>query len=158
MCLGGGFKAIRRSELPHHEQAEADVVVLDTVGELATLFQIATVVFLGGSLVPSGGHNVLEPAFWGKPVVFGPYMSNFAEIAELFLENSAARQIESPEELEVALWDLLSDSARSEALGAAASALVVTQRGATERSLAEIAAVFPPNSEASGAASGTNCF
>ena len=150
MCLGGGFKAIRRSELPHHEQAEADVVVLDTVGELATLFQIATVVFLGGSLVPSGGHNVLEPAFWGKPVVFGPYMSNFAEIAELFLENSAARQIESPEELEVALWDLLSDSARSEALGAAASALVVTQRGATERSLAEIAAVFPPNSEASG--------
>ena len=55
--------------------------MLDTIGELAQLFQVATAVFVGGSLVDQGGHNILEPAVFGKPIVFGPYMQNFAEIA-----------------------------------------------------------------------------
>ena len=55
--------------------------MLDTIGELAQLYQIATAVFVGGSLVDQGGHNILEPAVFGKPIVFGPYMQNFAEIA-----------------------------------------------------------------------------
>ena len=84
LAVGAGLETVRRSGLPVDGEPRAAVVVLDTVGELATLFQIATVVFLGGSLVPAGGHNVLEPAAWGKPVVLGPYMENFAEIAELF--------------------------------------------------------------------------
>ena len=82
-----GVAAVRRSRLSEFGAGPADVVVLDTVGELAALFRAATVVFLGGSLVPAGGHNVIEPAVWGKAVVFGPHMENFAEIAELFLAN-----------------------------------------------------------------------
>ena len=80
-CRHEGFKTVRRSELPIDAEPRADVVVLDTIGELATVYQLATVAFVGGSLVATGGHNILEPAVFGKPIVFGPHMSNFAEIA-----------------------------------------------------------------------------
>ena len=149
LSAGHGFETVRRSELPVDGEPRAAVVVLDTVSELATLFQIATVVFLGGSLVPAGGHNVLEPAAWGKPVVFGPHMENFAEIAELFLSNRAAFQIRSADALEPALSTLLGDPVQRAALGAAARALVGTNRGATDRSLTVIAALLPPVAAAS---------
>ncbi len=80
-CARGGLRVMRRTELRVDAEPRADVVVLDTIGELAQLFQIATVVFVGGSLVDQGGHNILEPAVYGKPIVFGPHMQNFAEIA-----------------------------------------------------------------------------
>ena len=148
LAVGHGLDTVRRSALPVDCEPRAAVVVLDTVGELATLYQVATVVFLGGSLVPAGGHNVIEPAAWGKPIIFGPYMQNFAEIADLFLTNQAARQIESPEALEPALTDLLGDPVRRAALGAAARALVETNRGATDRTLAVIASLLPPAADA----------
>ena len=144
LAAGQGLETVRRTELPVDGEPRAAVVVLDTVGELATLFQIATVVFLGGSLVPAGGHNVLEPAAWGKPVVFGPHMENFAEIAELFLTNRAACRIRSADALEPALVTLLGDPVQRAALGAAARALVEANRGATDRSLAAMAALLPP--------------
>ena len=144
LAEGFGLETVRRSELPVDGAPRAAVVVLDTVGELATLFQIATVVFLGGSLVPAGGHNVLEPATLGKPVVFGPHMENFAEIAELFLTNRAACQIPSADALEPALSTLLGDPVQRAALGAAARALVVANRGATDRTLTAMAALLPP--------------
>ena len=139
-----GIAVVRRSRLPAAGAGPADVVVLDTVGELAAAFGMATVVFLGGSLAPVGGHNVIEPAAWGKPVVFGPHMRNFAEIADLFLANRAARRIAGAEELEPVLEELLSDPRERAALGAAARSLVAANRGAAARSLAEIAAVLPP--------------
>ena len=74
--------------------------ILDTIGELAQLYQVATVVFVGGSLVDAGGHNILEPAVFGKPIVFGPHMHNFAEIARTFLENRGAIQVQADAELE----------------------------------------------------------
>ena len=80
-----GFVTVRRSELPIDAEPRADVVVLDTVGELAQLYQLATAAFVGGSLVDHGGHNILEPAIFGKPVVFGPHMQNFKEIADAFV-------------------------------------------------------------------------
>ena len=144
LAAGQGLDVVRRSDLPVDGEPRAAVVVLDTVGELATLFQIATVVFLGGSLVPAGGHNVLEPAAWGKPVVFGPHMENFAEIAELFLTNRAACQIRSADALEPVLSTLLGDPVQRAALGAAGRALVAANRGATDRSLAVMAALLPP--------------
>ena len=144
LAAGQGLDVVRRSDLPVDGEPRTAVVVLDTVGELATLFQTATVVFLGGSLVPAGGHNLLEPAAWGKPVVFGPHMENFAEIAELFLTNRAACQIRSADALEPALSTLLGDPVQRAAVGAAARALVASNRGATDRSLAVIAAVLPP--------------
>ena len=78
-------------ELPIDAEPRADVVVLDTIGELAQLYQLATAVFVGGSLVDHGGHNILEPAIFGKPIVFGPHMQNFKEIADAFLAQRRGR-------------------------------------------------------------------
>ena len=85
------FVTARRSELPIDAEPRADVVVLDTIGELAQVYQLATVVFVGGSLVDHGGHNILEPAVFGKPIVFGPHMQNFKEIADAFLHEQRGR-------------------------------------------------------------------
>ena len=87
---------VRRSDLPIDAEPRAEVVVLDTIGELAQVYQIATAVFVGGSLVDTGGHNILEPAVFGKPIVFGPHMQNFKEIAEAFVAHDAAVQVPNP--------------------------------------------------------------
>ena len=91
IARGEGFATARRTELAIDAEPRADVVVLDTIGELAQVYQLATVAFVGGSLVPTGGHNILEPAVYGRPVVFGPSMTNFAEIAEMFLAKRRGR-------------------------------------------------------------------
>ncbi len=139
------FLTARRSELPVDAEPRAEVVVLDTLGELAQLYQIATAVFVGGSLVDAGGHNILEPAVFGKPIVFGPSMQNFAEIAASFVSAGAAVQIASERELEPELWRLLTDPVRRAQLGAAARALVEANRGAKDKTLAVIEAVLPPD-------------
>ena len=140
----GGWKVARRSELPVDAEPRQDIVVLDTIGELAQLYQVATAVFVGGSLVDQGGHNILEPAVFGKPVVFGPYMQNFAEIARAFIDNDAAIQIRTGRELEHALMGLLTDPVRRARLGAAARALVEANRGARGKTMTAIARVLPP--------------
>ncbi len=141
-----GWNVTRRSELRVDSEPRCDVVVLDTIGELAQLYQIATAVFVGGSLVDAGGHNILEPAVFGKPIVFGPYMQNFAEIVQTFLENGAAIQIQSGRELESVMMDLLGDPVKRASLGAAARALVEANRGARGKSLSAIAQVMPSDS------------
>jgi 3-deoxy-D-manno-octulosonic-acid transferase len=145
LAAGEGYRVARRTDLAIDTEPQADVVVLDTIGELARLYQVATVVFVGGSLVPAGGHNILEPAAFGRPVVFGPHMKNFAEIANDFLRRHAACQVRDPRELERELVDLVGDPVRRAALGAAARALVDANRGAAERTLDEIAALMPPD-------------
>jgi 3-deoxy-D-manno-octulosonic-acid transferase len=137
------FVTVRRSELPIDDEPRAEVVVLDTIGELAQVYQVATVVFVGGSLVDMGGHNILEPAVFGKPIVFGPHMQNFSEIASAFLVNDAAVQVPSERALEGALVALLTDPVRRARLGAAARALVESNRGARDRTLAVIADLLP---------------
>jgi len=119
-------------------------VVLDTIGELAQVYQIATAVFVGGSLVDTGGHNILEPAVYGKPIVFGPHMQNFGEIAETFLNNGAAIQVRTGTELEETMPSLIGDPVRRARVGAAARALVESNRGARERTLAVIRDLLPP--------------
>src|SRR4051812_43902340 len=144
ICRHEGLSTIRRSELPIDAEPRADAVVLDTIGELAQLYQIATAVFVGGSLVPSGGHNILEPAVFGKPIVFGPYMENFGEIAEAFVTNGAAVQLRSERELDAVVLSLMNDPVRRARLGAAARALVDANRGARDKTLAAIAQLLPP--------------
>jgi 3-deoxy-D-manno-octulosonic-acid transferase len=139
-----GWTVARRSELPVDAEPRQDIVVLDTIGELAQLYQVATAVFVGGSLVDQGGHNILEPAVFGKAIVFGPHMQNFAEIARAFLENDAAVQIRSGRELEQALLGLLTDPVRRARLGAAARALVEANRGARGKTMTAIARVLAP--------------
>ena len=138
------FITVRRSDLPIDAEPRADVVVLDTLGELAQLYQLATAVFVGGSLVDYGGHNILEPAIFGKPIVFGPHMQNFKEIAETFLTNGAAVRVESERELEQTMMLLVADPVRRARLGAAARALVEANRGAKDKTLAVIANLLPP--------------
>jgi len=145
-----GFRTVLRSELAIDEEVRADVVVLDTIGELAQVYQAATVVFVGGSLVPIGGHNILEPAVYGKPIVFGPHMQNFSEIAEAFLTGRAAVQVKSGREMEDALIELLSEPEARMRLGERARALVEANRGARERSLAAIAELLPLPPAATG--------
>jgi 3-deoxy-D-manno-octulosonic-acid transferase len=140
----GGWRVARRSELPVDAEPRQDIVILDTIGELAQLYQVATAVFVGGSLVDQGGHNILEPAVFGKPIVFGPYMQNFAEIARAFIDNDAAIQIRTGRELEHALMALLTDPVRRARLGAAARALVEANRGARGKTMTAIARVLPP--------------
>ena len=140
------FFTVRRTDLPIDAEPRAEVVVLDTIGELAQVYQIATAVFVGGSLVDTGGHNILEPAVFGKPIVFGPYMHNFKEIADAFVAQDAGIQVHNPRGLEDALLALLTDPVRRARLGAAARALVESNRGAKEKSLAVIAQLLPVRS------------
>src|SRR5437764_13859026 len=88
------------------------VLLLDSIGELASLYRLADGAFVGGSLVPSGGHNILEPAAFGKVPVFGPSMENFAEIASRFVSAGAAIQVESPEDVGVAWIESLRNPER----------------------------------------------
>jgi len=144
LARDAGFVTTRRSELPIDAEPRADVVVLDSIGELAQLYQLATAVFVGGSLVDHGGHNILEPAVFGKPIVFGPHMQNFKEIADTFVSNDAAVQLESERELDDALLALVTDPVRRARLGAAARALVEANRGAKTKTLAMIGELLPP--------------
>ena len=145
LCRQEGLSTVRRSELAIDAEPRADAVVLDTIGELAQLYRIATAVFIGGSLVAAGGHNLLEPAVYGKPIVFGPHMENFAEIADLFLTNGAAIQVRAPRELQQTVLSLMGDPVRRARLGAAARALVDANRGARDRTLEVIATLLPPD-------------
>jgi 3-deoxy-D-manno-octulosonic-acid transferase len=138
-----GFATMKRSDLPIDVEPRADVIVLDTIGELAQLYQLATAVFVGGSLADHGGHNILEPAVFGKPIVFGPHMQNFKEIADTFLANGAALQVGSDEDLDETLIALATDPVRRARLGAAARALVEANRGAKGKTLAVIADLMP---------------
>ncbi|MCG6928495.1 MAG: 3-deoxy-D-manno-octulosonic acid transferase [Acidobacteria bacterium] len=125
-----GFRCRRRSTLEPGAWGDGEVLLLDTLGELARLYALASVVFVGGSLVPSGGHNILEPAAAGKPVVVGPHMENFQEIADQFLSEEALVQVGSPEDLGGAVAELMLDEARRRALGERARGLVERNRGA----------------------------
>ncbi len=147
-------KFIRRSRLPIPGPAQSrdgqssnnsiipdDVTVLliDSIGELASLYGIADGAFVGGSLVSSGGHNILEPAAFGKIPVFGPSMENFAEVASRFVSAGAAIQVESPEDAGVAWIELFRNPERMKKMSEAARQLVASSRGATDRAVAEIA-------------------
>lgn len=142
-CRSEGWRVSRRSDLAIDTEPRVDIVLLDTIGELATVYQLGTVVFVGGSLVATGGHNILEPAVFGKPIVFGPHMENFREIASAFVANGAGVQVAGAHEFEEAVVSLMGDSVRRARLGAAARALVEANRGAKEKSMAVLADLLP---------------
>ena len=125
---------IRRSELPASRERAA-VIVLDTVGELAKIYSVASVVFIGGSLVPTGGHNMLEPALLRKPVLYGPHTTNFRESAELLLEAGGALLVDHPTRLEERVAELLADPARRSRMGEAALQAVLSRQGAVKQTI-----------------------
>jgi 3-deoxy-D-manno-octulosonic-acid transferase len=139
-----GLRILRRTELAVDTEPAADVVILDSIGELAHVFHVATVAFVGGSLVDHGGHNILEPAVHGKAIVFGPHMQNFTEIAAAFLQRQAAVQVQSAAELAEVWTRLVGDAVERGRLGSAARALVEANRGAKPKTLEAVAALLPP--------------
>jgi 3-deoxy-D-manno-octulosonic-acid transferase len=126
---------------------DTDVLLLDTVGELASLYRIANVVFIGGSLVPSGGHNPLEAAVFGKAPIFGPSTENFRGITASLLEAEAAIRVRDSSDLGRQWVALLEDDARREQMGARARALVEKSRGAVARALEVIVAILHDSAE-----------
>ncbi len=129
-----GYGVVLRSEGKPCD-AQTGVFVGDTLGELLLFYAVADVAFVAGSLVPVGGHNMLEPAALGVPVVFGPHLFNFSEISRGLLESGAARRIENSEQLAAVVGELLGDAALRAEMGEAGRKLVAENRGALDRLL-----------------------
>jgi 3-deoxy-D-manno-octulosonic-acid transferase len=130
-----GFRSIFVSSLlaAHSTCIPKQLFILDTIGELAYFYQIADIVFVGGSLVKKGGHNILEPAIFSKPILFGPHMFNFRDIADLFLRNKAAVIVHNQEDLKTNIVELLNNPDKIIELGRRAKQLVLGNQGATKR-------------------------
>lgn len=126
-----GFRMAKRS-LWSGEPLQGAVLLLDSIGELAAIYSLATVAFVGGSLVPRGGHNILEPALFGVPIVTGNHYENFRDIVDFFQSRNAVRVV-GVAELPLVFIDLIGNMAEREALGRNALAALESQRGATER-------------------------
>jgi 3-deoxy-D-manno-octulosonic-acid transferase len=135
-----GFRCVRRSRLESQAFKSASsqsrrVIVLDTRGELFFLYREAFITFVGGTLVPVGGHNLLEPAQWGRPVLFGPYVDHCQEIAQMLLEGGGGIQIQNQDDLVSRMSWLLANPSEAEASGKKALHVVQAHRGVTFRNL-----------------------
>lgn len=137
-AVAGMMPMVRRSDLGTRHSAPGTVLLLDSVGELTRIYPLATAAFVGGSLVPTGGHNPIEPAAAGVPVCFGPHMTNFREIASTFLENDAAVEVRSPQELIAFATRMFDDPSARAAYGERARKTVERNRGAAGRTAERI--------------------
>ncbi len=133
-----GFRCVRRSELVDRPEWSGDVLLLDSIGELSGVFGFAAVVFMGGTLVPRGGHNILEPARFECPIVFGPHMENFRDVARMFLEGDAAVEVSGIAALAPQITAILEDPELRRRLGTNAKRVADAHRGATDRTLRAI--------------------
>jgi 3-deoxy-D-manno-octulosonic-acid transferase len=144
---GSKFNWIQRSDWPLERSGAprvlqpGEIVLLDTIGELASVYSLAAVAFVGGSLIPAGGHNPLEPAQFGVPIVMGPHYANFRAITEDLLAHDAVRIVER-ENLARSLVELLGDQTAAEAMGVRALEVFSSQAGATERTFRALQAVL----------------
>jgi 3-deoxy-D-manno-octulosonic-acid transferase len=136
-----GRSFVRRTALEPRAQGLSqqlqapEIMLLDTVGELAGILEVADLVFVGGSLVPTGGHNLLEAAYWGKAILFGPHMENFRDIAQIFLQAGAAGAVHNPADLAHRVHELLQNEGKRKEMGNRARHLMEQGSGATARTL-----------------------
>jgi 3-deoxy-D-manno-octulosonic-acid transferase len=154
LIRGRGLALQRRTGTPTPAGgSEPPVILVDTLGELTTIYQFAHVVFVGGTLVPIGGHNVMEPAGLGKMPIVGPYTTKTAEAVELLLARRAAVQVTGTEELARVLAELLAAPEQLREAGERARQVVLANQGATGRNLELLAALV---SEGDGALRGAS--
>jgi 3-deoxy-D-manno-octulosonic-acid transferase len=139
LVLARGGRLRRRSRLGPERLADGEVLLLDSIGELAGLYAASAVAFVGGTLVPVGGHSPVEPAQAGRAPLLGPHTENAREAAALLLEADGAVRVEGGDALAAAVVQALRDPARESARGARAAAALAPHRGATERTLALLA-------------------
>ena len=138
-----GFETVRRSQLQQRADASgAPVILLDTIGELGRVYALGDIVFVGGSLIAHGGHNVLEPAAHGKPMLVGPHMFNFKDSYQLLTNCGACLTVQNAAEIQAAMERILQDNALRAAMGQAALKVIMDNRGAAERSIAHLREVL----------------
>ncbi len=130
-----GFRAIRRTELPLNPPATPanNVFILNTLGELGRVYGLADVAFVGGSLASIGGHNLLEPAFFGIPVLFGPHTYNFAAMSQLLIKRGGGKMVAGESELFHSMAELLGQKSKREQIGKRAEEFVRQNQGAVDR-------------------------
>ena len=140
LAVEAGWNVVRRSRLDLAKSLDenTDVLVLDSIGELAAIYSLADAAFVGGSLVSSGGHNILEPAWFGKPPVFGRSMENFSEMAEQFLAANAGVQVSNGPQLGKVWVQLIENDMLRERMGQSARELSSRNAGATAHTMAQI--------------------
>lgn len=144
-----GFSWTKRTEPPHPSDAQCEVILLDSIGELQSAYPLASIVFVGGSVARTGGHNILEPAAVGACVITGAHTHNFQAIVEQFVKGGAVLQLSEVPESEAslviaeAISDLLADPIRRQEIGHRAQALVKQNRGATKRTLELLETIIP---------------
>jgi 3-deoxy-D-manno-octulosonic-acid transferase len=130
--------AVQRQHPDGQSLETMDIVLLDTIGDLATVYGIADVAYVGGSMMRRGGHNPLEPAQFGVPVVMGPSFENFRDIVEAMKQQSAIKIVRDEIELDLAFEELLTNPDEARALGQRGRSVFESQQGATARSVAAI--------------------
>ena len=135
MYRASELRAQSTGKQPLEQLKPLAIVVLDTIGDLATVYGLADVAFVGGSLVKCGGHNPLEPAQFGVPVVMGPSYENFRDVVGKMIEANGIRIVQDEDELEAALVELLTDREAARAMGERGRAVFEAQSGATGRAV-----------------------
>lgn len=128
-----GLGYVRRSQVKDH--IGYSILLLDTLGELLSFYKYGDIVFVGGSLVPIGGHNLLEPALYGKPVLFGPHIENFRDAARIITDSGGGIKVKDADDLRDCLVRLLSDNNLCSSLGEKGRQAVLNNQGATQRTL-----------------------
>ncbi len=142
LLASSGLSCARRSQFRADRPLAGTVLLLDTIGELASVYALATIAFVGGSLVPRGGHNILEPAQHGVPVVVGPHTENFREITDAFTRADALCVV-TPDNAAGVMLALLGDPGRRAEISRKVRAIFETESGATGRTLAELERLLP---------------
>ena len=128
-----GLRIMKRTELNNNKETGYNVLILDTIGELGRIYGLASISFVGGSFVPIGGHNLLEPASFGCPVLFGKHTHNFVLMSELLLEHNGGKRIDNPDDLYLTMEELLDAPDKSEKMGLNARNFVQANSGAVSR-------------------------
>ena len=136
------LSAIRWSQYPKVSNVRPDVVILDTLGELVAFYRLCAVAFVGGSLAPIGGHNILEPVVFAKPLLFGPHMHHFPELADLLRSTDGAIQVRDATDLYTHAAYLLANPTEAAAMGQRALRTLGSNRGALQRTCEAVAAVL----------------
>lgn len=137
LCQAAGFKVLRRSEA-QADIAQADILLGDTMGELMLFYGACDIAFVGGSLVPHGGHNMIEPAAWGVPILSGPHLFNFSEVSQLLMAGKGMLVCDSASSLAEQCTDLLGNPDRRRGMGSAAQQVAEENRGALIKLLDKI--------------------
>jgi 3-deoxy-D-manno-octulosonic-acid transferase len=147
LLAASGIRYQRRSQWSGQIPIAGGIFLLDSIGELASLYEFSDLAFIGGSLVPRGGHNVLEAAQFGTPILVGPHTENFRDIVDTFRKADALRVV-TPQSLTSTVLQLLEHREEGDALGRRAAEVLRSQRGATERTVNALLELLPESARA----------